>query len=306
MSRGRKVLVTGATGHLGTAVCRALIQAGHVVKATDRRSAEGFPAELVLGDLLDEQFVCGLVKGCGAVVHLGNYPNVFAGPSAPQLLAENVRMNANVFFASAESGVKDIVFASSVQVMLKSRGGRRDPPYALPYLPLDGNAPRDPGTNAYAISKEVGERILSALCGDFPDLCATSLRYPMLPRAQRADQLRQMRFSSPEQLNLGECATHLLLGDAGSLVEKAISHRKPGYRQYFPAWSIQFRDLSVQELYRRYFAHVPLRCPNEQLVELVDLSDLKRDLAWEPTDRIVVELDQPLASSMASREPTSA
>jgi nucleoside-diphosphate-sugar epimerase len=295
MGSDRKVLVTGATGHLGTAVCRALIEAGHAVRATDRRSVDGFPTEPVLGDLLDEQFVRGLVEGCDAIVHLGNYPNVFAGPSAQQLLAENVRMNANVFWAGAESGIKDIVFASSVQVMLKSRGGRREPPYALPYLPLDGNAPRDPGTNAYAMSKEVGERILSALCADFPDLCATSLRYPMLPRAQWVDHLRQTPLSSPERLNLGECATHLLLGDAGSVVAKALLHRKPGYRQYFPAWSIQFRDLSVQNLYRRYFQHVPLRCSYEDLVELVDLSDLKRDLDWEPSDRIVAELDKPLA-----------
>lgn len=204
-------------------------------------------------------------------------------------------MNANVFWAAAQLGVSDIVFSSSVQVMLSSSGGRRDTPYALPYLPLDGNAPRDPGTNAYAMSKEVGERILEALCAEFPGICATALRFPMLPRTQWVEHLRETRLPTPSRLNLGECATHLLLEDAGRLVCQALSHRRPGYRQYFPAWSIQFRGISVEELRRKYFSHVALRCPVDELSEFVDLSALKRDLDWEPTDRIQIELEGPLA-----------
>lgn len=291
----RKVLVTGATGHLGTAVCRALIAAGHEVRATDRRFVQDFPTKPLLGDILDEHFVYRAVDGCDAVVHLGNHPNMFAGPSPQQILAENVRMNANVFWAATQLGVTDIVFASSVQVMLRSNGGRREAPYVLPYLPLDGNAPRDPGTNSYAMSKEVGERLLETLCADYPELCATALRFPMLPRDQWATYLRQTRLPSPERMNIGECVTHLLLGDAGKLVCQALLHRKPGYRQYFPAWSIQFRGVSVEELRQKYYAHVPLRCPVEALTELVDLSALKRELDWEPTERIEIQLEGPLA-----------
>jgi nucleoside-diphosphate-sugar epimerase len=295
MTSGRLVLVTGATGHLGTAVCSALIAAGHDVRATDRRYVQDFPTKVLLGDLLDEHFVYRAVDGCDAVVHLGNHPNVFAGPSPQQILAENVRMNANVFWAAAQLGADDIVFASSVQVMLRSCGGRREAPYDLPYLPLDGNAPRDPGTNAYAMSKEVGERVLETLCIDFPKLCATALRFPMLPRDYWANHLRQTKIPSPSRLNIGECVTHLLLGDAGSVVSQALLHRLPGYRQYFPAWSIQFRGVSVEELRQKYYSHVALRCPVEALTEFVDLSALKRELDWEPTERIEIELDGPLA-----------
>jgi nucleoside-diphosphate-sugar epimerase len=296
MSSASKVLVTGATGHLGTAVCRSLIAAGLTVRATDRRFVPDFPVKPVLGDLLDEHFVYGLLEGCDAVVHLGNHPNLFVGPSAQQILADNVRMNANVFWAAAQLGIRDIVFASSVQVMLPSKGGRREPPYALPYLPLDGNAPADPGTNAYGISKVVGERVLSALCEEYPELCATSLRFPMLPRAHWADHLRRTRLISPTHVNIGECATHLLLEDAGALVRQTLLRRTLGYRQYFPAWSIQFKGASLEDLYRAYYNHVPLRRPIETMTDFVDLSALKRDLDWEPTDRIVTELDRSLES----------
>lgn len=294
MSSGRKVLVTGATGHLGTAVCEALMAAGHEVRATDRKFVPDFPLKPVIGDLLDEYFVYRLVDGCDAVVHLGNHPNAFVGPSPQQILSENVRMNANVFWAAAQAGIQDVVFASSVQVMLKSKGGRREAPFEIPYLPLDGNAPRQPGSNSYAMSKEVGERVLEVLCAEYPALCATALRFPMLPRYQWADHLRQTKMPSPASLNIGECATHLLLKDAGRLVCHAFQHRKPGYRQYFPAWSIQFRGASVEELRNKYFAHVPLRPGTSELVDFVDLAALKRDLDWEPTERLLVELAKPL------------
>jgi len=295
MSSGRKVLVTGATGHLGTAVCRALFDAGHEVRATDRRYVADSLVKPLLGDLLDEHFVYRAVEGCDAVVHLGNHPNMFAGPSPQQILAENVRMNANVFWASAQLGVRDIVFASSVQVMLRLHGNGHEAPYDLPYLPLDENAPRNPGTNPYAMSKEVGERVLETLCAEYPALCATALRYPMLPRDYWANHLRQTKLPSPSRLNIGECVTHLLLGDAGKLVCQALLHRKPGYRQYFPAWSIQFRDVSVEDLRKLYYSHVPLRSADKPLREFVDLSALKRELDWEPTERIEVQLDGPLA-----------
>lgn len=292
MSSSHKVLVTGATGVLGTAVCHALVDAGLDIRATDRKFAQEFPCKIVLGDLLDERFVYQVIEDCTSVVHLGNHPNMFVGPSAQQILAENVRMNANVFWAAAQLGLQHIVFASSVQVMLNANGGKRQPPYTFPYFPLDGKAPRDPGTNAYAMSKEVGERNLEVLCGEFPELCATALRFPMLPRAEWVAHLRQTRMPSPARTNLGECSTHLTLEDAAALVVKVLERPKPGYRQYFPAWTIQFRGLGVKELYQKYYAHVPLRCALEELTDFVDLGELRRDFDWQPSDRIVVQLDE--------------
>jgi hypothetical protein len=291
MSATLTVLVTGATGHLGTAVCEALIAAGHRVKATDRKYVRDFPVKPVLGDLLDEHFVYGVVEGCDAVVHLGNHPNLFAGPSPQQILADNVRMNANVFWAATQIGIRNLVFASSVQVMLRSNGGKREAPYRLPYLPLDGNAPTDPGTNTYALSKELGERSLQVLCEDHPDLCATSLRFPMLPRAPWVAHLRQTKITLPGWLNIGECMTHLMTPDAGVLVAKCLVRPKPGYRQYFPALAMRLRGLSAQDIYREYFSHVPLRCPLEELTELVDITALARDFDFEPSDRIEIDVE---------------
>jgi UDP-glucose 4-epimerase len=290
MSAALKVAVTGATGHLGTVVCRGLLDAGYEVVAIDRKCAEGFPVEPLLGDLLNEQFVYEALDGCDTVVHLGNHPNVLAGPSLPTILAENVRMNANVFWAAVQLGIRRIVFASSVQVMLRSNGARREPPYQIPYLPLDGNAPADPGTNTYALSKEFGERALRLLCAENAELSATVLRFPMLPQASWVTQLQESKLTLPQWTNIGECLTHLFLSDADRVVRKAIKCSTRGYHQYFPAKVIRFVGKSAADLYREYYAHVPLRCPLSELTELVDTTALKDELGFEATEQIVVNL----------------
>jgi NAD dependent epimerase/dehydratase family len=285
-----KILVTGATGHLGVAVCESLIAHGYQLVATDRKYVDHLPFKPILGDLLDEHFVYRVVEGCDAVVHLGNHPNLFVGPSAQQILADNVRMNANVFWAAVHVGVRRIVFASSIQVMLRTVAGKREEPYELPYLPLDGNAPADPGTNTYALSKEFGERALQVLCAEHEDLAATALRFPMLPRTPWVSHLRSAKSVIPAWLNWGDCLTHLLLPDAGVIVTRAVGRAVPGYRQYFPAVPMKIVGRSAQEVYHQHYAHVPLKCPISELTELVDWSELKRDFDFEPSDRLEINL----------------
>lgn len=284
------ILVTGATGHLGTAVCKALIAAGLEVRATDRRYVPGFPAKVELGDLGDEHFAYRVVEGCGAVVHLANHANAFAGPSAQRLLTENVGMNANVFYASVDLGIRCLVFSSSVQVMVRRAGSRGEPPYQVPYLPLDSDAPPDPGS-CYAVSKEFGERMLRLLCQEHPELSATALRYPMLPQQGWIRHLSQNRRTSRRWLNFAECLTHLYLADAASLVVRVLAKRAPGYHQYFPATTTQLQGYSAARIIREWYPDAPLRQPIEQIGNLVDISVLERDLDWWPEHRLSVTLE---------------
>src|SRR5262245_51462292 len=139
MSQRSKVLVTGATGKLGEKTCEALLRRGFDVRATDQKMPPECEFDVELGDLKDEYFVHRLVRGVNAVVHLGNHPNAFAGPSPQRILAENTQMNANVFQATVQHGVERLVFASSVQAFLYTNFERRPSSFRLPYLPLDGN-----------------------------------------------------------------------------------------------------------------------------------------------------------------------
>jgi len=109
-----RVLVTGAAGKLGSQTVAALARAGHEVRATDMRFRSDLAVPLWPANLLDEHALYPLLEGCEALVHLGNHPNRFAGPSPQRLLAENAAMNANAVYAALDRGVRQIVLASSI------------------------------------------------------------------------------------------------------------------------------------------------------------------------------------------------
>jgi nucleoside-diphosphate-sugar epimerase len=291
MTQKFPVLVTGATGRLGSRTCHALFRHGYDVRATDQKLPADFEFEAELGDLKDEFFVHRLMRGVGAVVHLGNHPNAFTGPSPQRILAENTQMNANVFQASSQIGIERLVFASSVQAVLYTDFERRPKEYRLPYLPLDGRLPCAPGPNAYGQSKEFAERMLQHLCAAHPKLAATSLRFPMLAGDQLLARFESIRSFSHHWFNFPECLAHLTVDDAAELIVAVIERAPPGYHQYFPAQAMAFKGRSTADLIREFYPDTPLRKPIEEIAELIDVSDITRETGWRPTRRILVPLD---------------
>jgi nucleoside-diphosphate-sugar epimerase len=70
-----KVLVTGATGFVGSHVADRLLESGHEVRALTRSSSklhwlEGKPIENVKGDILDADSLRDAMTGINAVVHI--------------------------------------------------------------------------------------------------------------------------------------------------------------------------------------------------------------------------------------------
>ena len=75
-----KVFLTGSTGFVGSYVLRAMLEAGHEVRALTRPGSESrltAPSndvadhlEIVRGDITQPATLDGLLDGCDAVVHL--------------------------------------------------------------------------------------------------------------------------------------------------------------------------------------------------------------------------------------------
>src|SRR5690242_17965999 len=71
----KPVLVTGASGFVGSAVARALVAAERRVRllvrpSSDRRNLAGLDAELRPGSLEDRASLEAAVAGCGALYHV--------------------------------------------------------------------------------------------------------------------------------------------------------------------------------------------------------------------------------------------
>jgi nucleoside-diphosphate-sugar epimerase len=88
----RPIALTGASGFIGTAVCRHLVDAGHDVLAVDRRPPQHPDQRVttVVGDLQSPR-VADLVAGCQTVIHLAALPGIRASWSAQdRYWADNV------------------------------------------------------------------------------------------------------------------------------------------------------------------------------------------------------------------------
>jgi dihydroflavonol-4-reductase len=118
LESGDRVLVTGATGFIGSAVARNLAGREQEVVTlvepnVDATNLEGLDVKQVVGDLRRADDVRQVVSGCRAVFHVAALYRFWArDPSA--FYAINVDGTRNVLGAAAEAGVERLVYTSTV------------------------------------------------------------------------------------------------------------------------------------------------------------------------------------------------
>ncbi len=117
MTEPSKVLVTGATGFLGSRLVRRLIAEGYSVRAFARRQSglrtlKELGVEIVSGDLGDAASVAGAVNGVDIVVHAG------AGTSGTAEDSETatIQGTCNVLAACKAGAVSKLVYISTCNV----------------------------------------------------------------------------------------------------------------------------------------------------------------------------------------------
>lgn len=126
-----RVLVTGATGFLGSAVARAFARAGHRVRVTlreqsPRENLAGLEAETVVADLADPASMRAALAGCEGLVHVAADYRLFV-PDPASMYRVNVEGTRELMRAAQSSGVRRIVHTSSVAVLgYRDDGGAAD------------------------------------------------------------------------------------------------------------------------------------------------------------------------------------
>lgn len=155
-----KVLVTGATGFVGSHVAAALVGAGHRVRVLARRPARiahalaplgSADVELVEGQVTDRSVVARAVAGCQGVLHAANV-YTFDPRRRHEMSSTNVEGTDVVLRLATDAGCDPVVHIST----------------ALVLYPATGVIPRDPpvgsnDTSPYASSKLAAERVARRL-----------------------------------------------------------------------------------------------------------------------------------------------
>ncbi|CAG7646285.1 hypothetical protein PAESOLCIP111_05132 [Paenibacillus solanacearum] len=113
-----KVLVTGASGNGGQAVCRELMNAGYTVRMADvvpTHSDDLQSLEFVRCDTRTPSDVRRAVAGVDAVIHLAAWHCAHNPPVSDEtIFSVNVDGTFHVLEACRQEGIKSIVYASSM------------------------------------------------------------------------------------------------------------------------------------------------------------------------------------------------
>ena len=159
---GDAILVTGASGFVGSAVARALRARGvrprvMVRASSPRGNLAGLDAEVVEGDLGDSASVERAVQGMRYVFHVAaDYRLWTRDPSA--MIATNVEGVRAVMDAALAQGVERVVHTSSVAT-LRLKGAD---------APVDETAPMtsDEAIGPYKRSKVMAERLVEQMVAE--------------------------------------------------------------------------------------------------------------------------------------------
>jgi hopanoid-associated sugar epimerase len=158
---GRPILVTGVSGFVGAAVARAFAADGWRVRGLARATSpatnlQGFPGEIVRGDMLDAASLARALDGCGALAHVAADYRLWA-PDPEEIVRHNREGTRLVMEAALAAGIERIVYTSSVATIAPVDGGA-----AGEDRPLTAET----AIGAYKRSKVVAERLVEQMVAD--------------------------------------------------------------------------------------------------------------------------------------------
>jgi nucleoside-diphosphate-sugar epimerase len=183
-----RVVVTGASGNVGTSLLRALALDGDVreVLGVARRvpQLEVPKTQWARADIRQDDLV-QLFAGADAVVHLAWA--IQPSRDEAELRATNVEGSARVFDAVARAGVPSLVYASSVGAYSPGPKNRA----------VDESWPTDGiPTSSYARHKAEVERLLDRFEREHPDVRSARLRPGLIFKRESASEQRRL-FGGP-------------------------------------------------------------------------------------------------------------
>ena len=297
----KRILVTGANGFIGKSLCKKLQEKKWYVRGAVRAGKSSkLPADVEVAQINRIDGTTdwsGVLSGIDVVVHLAARVHVLKDSSASpeaEYREVNVRGTERLARWAAESGVKRLIFMSSIKV-----NGEEN---VYPYRESDAPAPRD----SYAISKLHAEQKLIEIAAA-SDMELVILRPPLVygpgVKANFLALLNLVAKKWPLPLaSIRNRRSLIFLENLTDAISTCCTHTDAAGKVFMVS---DDDDISTPELIRRIAAafKVPARlfpCPELLLFFLgriagkgpavdrligsltVDVSKIKNELQWRP------------------------
>lgn len=291
MSNIKRILITGASGFVGRALCQALLKNGHLIKGTFH-SNEISPAisgkmECInVGDIDEHTDWNSALRNIDTVIHLASRVHKEAESYATSL-SENKRINTEgtrrLATMAAKCNIRRFIFLSSIKVNGQITGRN---PFTEESLP----APQD----SYALSKWEAERILKRI-GSETGLEVVVIRPPLVyGPGVKANFFRLMKFVEkgiPIPLgNINNKRSLIFLGNLVDAIVSCMNHPKAAGETLLVS---DGKDVSTYELIKIIAAAMDKRsfilpCPPRLIKYIGRLTGCSEEIS-RLTDSLVVD-----------------
>lgn len=242
MAELKPVLVTGASGFVGSAVARAAIGRGHRVRVmvrptSDRRNLAGLDVEVVIGDLTDPASLARAVAGCRHLLHVAADYRIWV-PDPAAMLRANVDGTLAILRAGQAAGIERTVYCSSVAALGLTKDG----------TPADETTPVDEAglVGVYKRSKYLAEQAVVALARQGQDVVIVNPAAPVGPRDIKPTPTGRMISDAaagrmPAYVDTGLNVVHVADVAEGHLL--ALERGRAGERYILGGENLLLRDL---------------------------------------------------------------
>jgi dihydroflavonol-4-reductase len=267
------VLITGASGFIGSAVARLLVERGFAVRALIRPTSptfhlSGLALDFVTGDLRDPASVRNAMTGVRWLFHVAADYRLWA-PDPAQLAATNVTGTRTVMEEAMRAGVERVVYTSSVAT-LAPRPDRS---------PADENVPlsEDKAIGAYKRSKVQAERIVESLLAQGLRAIIVNPSTPVGPRDVRPTPTGRMILNAaagrmPGFVDTGLNMVHVDDVAAGHLA--ALDRGRIGERYILGGQNASLRQILTAVAERAGRRPPRLKIPRGAVVPIAALAEL--------------------------------